>query len=301
MARWVAPIFVAVAFVGLVTIGIWQVRKHLPRPEEWARLLELELSKTLAVPVKVGSADIGLTGAAIKNLQIQPDPRSPTGYILTVPQIQLRWSLGQILLTNATLFLWRDRTGRWNIQPFIAQKPERPAARIPILRIRESTLILGDETLPLPNGLPFRLKLVNVEATVQPVELGTRIEASGQILPPLGTSDSQANLTIVQIGDETGRETHGRFVGTNISFNALPKQLQTFGNGQVSVTDGTIAEFLLNWHQTDGETNLSGSAKFKDAVFKLRGMKTATLIPLQASLSFSLLLTQKQVRKLASN
>ncbi len=317
MARWVAPIFVAVAFVGLVTIGIWQVRKHLPRPEEWARLLELELSKTLAVPVKVGSADIGLTGAAIKNLQIQPDPRSPTGYILTVPQIQLRWSLGQILrpsqwkqmvraqveqtlhqiiVTNATLFLWRDRTGQWNIQPFIAQKPERPAARIPILRIRESTLILGDETLPLPNGLPFRLNLVNVEATVQPVELGTRIEASGQILPPLGTSDSQANLTIVQIGDETGRETHGRFVGTNIRFNALPKQLQTFGNGQVSVTDGTIAEFLLNWHQTDGETNLSGSAKFKDAVFKLRGMKTATLSPLQASLSFSLLLTQKQVR-----
>ncbi|MFN3421783.1 MAG: hypothetical protein ACK40X_08675, partial [Armatimonadota bacterium] len=317
MTRWLTLILVFVTFLGFFTIGVWQARKHLPKPEEWARLLEMELTKTLAVPVRIESANVGLTGATIKNLQIQPDPRSPSGYILTVPEIQLRWSLRQILrpsqwkqliraqveqtlhqivVANATLFLWRDRTGRWNIQPFLAQRPRQPAQRVPALKIRESTLILGDETLPLPNGLPFQLKLVNVQATVQPIELGTRIEASGQILPPLGTPSSQANLTIVQVSNETGQETHGRLVATNIRIAALPKQLQTFGNGKASLMDGAITQITLNWNRIDRETELSGSAGLKDAVLKLHIAKPKTLSPAQALLSFSLLLTQQRIR-----
>ncbi len=317
MRRWLTLILVSVTFLVFLTIGIWQAQKHLPKPEEWARLLEMELTKTLAVPVRIESANVGLTGATIKNLQFQPDPRSPSGYILTVPKIQLRWSLRQILrpsqwkqliraqveqtlhqivVTNATLFLWRDRTGRWNIQPLLAQKPGRPVQKFPALRIRESTLILGDETLPLPNGLPFQLKLVNVQATVQPIELGARIEASGQILPPLGTTSSQANLTIVQVSSETGQETHGRLVATNIRIAALPKQLQTFGNGKVNLMDGAITQITLNWSQADRETDLNGVANLKDVVFKLRIAKPITLSPLHALLSFSLFLTRQQVR-----
>lgn len=317
MRRWLTLILVSVTFLGFLTIGVWQARKHLPKPEEWARLLEMELTKTLAVPVRIESANVSLTGATIKNLQFQPDPRSPSGHILTVPKIQLRWSLRQILppsqwkqlirvqvektlhqivVANATLFLWRDRTGRWNIQPLLAKRPGQPARRVPALKIRESTLIFGDETLPLPNGLPFQLKLVNVQATVQPIELGARIEASGQILPPLGTPNSQANLTIVQVSSETSQETHGRLVATNIRVAALPKQLQTFGNGRVSLMDGAIAQITLNWGQIDGETDLNGVANLKDVVFKLRIAKPKTLSPLNASLSFSLLLTRQKVR-----
>ncbi|MFN4178944.1 MAG: translocation/assembly module TamB domain-containing protein [Armatimonadota bacterium] len=317
MRRWLTLILVSVTFLGLLTIGVWQARKHLPKPEEWARLLEMELTKTLAAPVRIESANVGLTGATIKNLQIQPDPRSPSGYILTVPKIQLRWSLKQILrpsewkqlvraqveqtlhqivVANATLFLWRDRTGRWNIQPLLAQRPKRPAQGVPALKIRESTLILGDETLPLPNGLPFQMKLVNVQVTVQPIELGARIEASGQILPPLGTPSSQANLTIVQVSNETGQETHGRLIATNIRITDLPKQLQTFGDGKVNLADGTIAGITLNWSQTNEETELSGMAILKGVVFKLSIAKPTTLSPMHSSLSFSLLLTRKQVR-----
>lgn len=317
MARWAALIFVAIVFVGLVTVGIWQARKHLPKPDEWARLLEAELSKVLKVPVKIESTDLGLTGATIKNLQIQPDFRSPTGYILTVPEIQLRWSLKQILqpsqwkqlvraqiertlnqivVTNATLFLWRDRSGRWNIQPFLARRPSRLAAQVPTLRVEKSTLIIGDETLPLPSGLPFRLKLVNVQATLQPVKSGNLVKASGQIIPPLGSPNSQANLTIVQIVDETRRETQGRLTATEINLAHLPKQIRTLVNGWVNLTGGTIAELSLNWRQTDGETDLSGAAKLRDALLKLRDTKAQILSPLQASLSFSLLLNQKQVR-----
>lgn len=97
MARWIAPLLVTVTFFGLLTVGFWQARKHLPNPKEWARLLETELQATLSVPVKVGSAEISLNGATIRNLMIQPDSRSPTGYVLTVPELKLRWSLWQIL------------------------------------------------------------------------------------------------------------------------------------------------------------------------------------------------------------
>jgi len=50
MARWIAPLLVTVTFLGLITIGVWQARKHLPSPSEWARLLETELQATLSVP-----------------------------------------------------------------------------------------------------------------------------------------------------------------------------------------------------------------------------------------------------------
>jgi len=132
MARWTAPLLVTVTFIGLLAVGFWQARKHLPSPSEWGRLLETELQATLSVPVKIGSAEIGLNGATIRKLMIQPDSRSPTGYVLTVPELKLRWSwwqilrpsqwkrvvqaqveraLHQIIIANATLFLWRDRMG----------------------------------------------------------------------------------------------------------------------------------------------------------------------------------------------
>ncbi|MCX7966875.1 MAG: translocation/assembly module TamB domain-containing protein [Armatimonadetes bacterium] len=316
MARWVAPIFVAIAFVSLITIGIWQARKHLPKPDEWARLLELELTKTLNVPVKIGSADIGLTGALIENLQIQPEARSPTGYILTVPKLQFRWSLKevlrpsqwkqvvraqieralhQVIVTNATLFLWRDRTGRWNFQPFIVQRPKRPAAQIPILRVKESTLIIGDETLPLPDGLPFRLKLVNVQATVEPIELGTRIIASGQFEPPFGSENSRVNLTISQIGHETFPETHGRLVATGIRINYLPKRFQEFFDGKLKLVGGTVSIFVLNWHQCEEIGQISGAADLNAVPVALKFQKPVNLKPIHAFLSFALSMTNRKV------
>jgi uncharacterized protein YhdP len=72
MARWIAPLLVTVTFLGLIAIGVWQARKNLPSPKEWAKLLETELQATLSVPVRIGSAEIGLTGATIRSLMIQP-------------------------------------------------------------------------------------------------------------------------------------------------------------------------------------------------------------------------------------
>lgn len=308
MARFTAPLFVAFTFTVLIAIGLWQVKRHLPSPSEWAKLLEAELTKTFSTTVKVESAKVGLSGAALKNLRIQPDARSPTGYILTVPELKLRWSLWsivrpsqwkkvvqaqieqaihQIIVANATLFLWRDQAGRWNFQPFLAQKPTRKPVRLPPIQIRDSTLVLGDETLPLPGGLPFRLKLVDVQATVQPIELGTRVEARGQLAPPLGTPNSQAILTIVQTSDEVVRETHGRLVVTNIKVASLPDRLLSLGDGRVKVIDGTISQLVLNWQQTGSEVQFSGTARLEDAAAVLRGREIVKTSPLDSEVAFN--------------
>ena len=317
MARWIAPLLVTVTFLGLIAVGVWQARKHLPSPSEWARLLETELQATLSVPVKVGSAEIGLTGATIRKLMIQPDSRSPTGYVLTVPELKLRWSwwqilrpsqwkqvvqaqieraLHQIIIANATLFLWRDRMGRWNVQTFLVQRPTRPAARIPALRIRDGTLIIGDETLPLPNGLPFRLKLVNVQATVRTVDFGTHIEVEGQIASPLGMDGSKASLTIVQVGNEVERESRGRLTVTGIKVNALPQRIRSLGDGRVNLLSGKVAQLVLNWQQKDTEAELIGTMLLSETVAKLGISKPANLSPIDAALSFSVRLADRRVR-----
>ncbi|MEZ8217042.1 AsmA-like C-terminal region [Candidatus Fervidibacteria bacterium JGI MDM2 SSWTFF-3-K9] len=317
MARWIAPLLVTVTFFGLLTVGFWQARKHLPNPKEWARLLETELQATLSVPVKVGSAEISLNGATIRNLMIQPDSRSPTGYVLTVPELKLRWSLWQILrpsqwkqvvqaqiervlhqviIANATLFLWRDRKGRWNVQTFFAQQPTRPAARVPALQIRDGTLIIGDETLPLPNGLPFKLKLVNVQAKVRPVDSGTHIEAEGRIASPLGLDGSKASLTIVQVGNEVGQDSRGRLTAKGIKVAALPQQIRSFGDGRVNLLSGKVDQLVLNWQQKDTEAELSGSALLNDTIAKLAISKPSNLSPLDAALSFSVRLADRRIR-----
>jgi len=101
---------------------------------------------------------------------------------------------------------------------------DRPALLRESLRcgLGDGTLIIGDETLPLPNGLPFRLKLVNVQATVKPVDSGTHIEAEGQIASPLGMDGSKASLTIVQVRSEVGQESRGWLTATGIKIVDLP-------------------------------------------------------------------------------
>ncbi|MGQ9461843.1 MAG: translocation/assembly module TamB domain-containing protein [Candidatus Fervidibacter sp.] len=308
MARFTAPLFMAFTFTVLIAIGLWQVKRHLPSPSEWAKLLEVELTKTLSTTVKVEGTKVSLTGATLKNLRIQPDARSPTGYILTVPELKLRWSLWnivrpsrwkkvaqaqveqaihQIIVANATLFLWRDQAGRWNFQPFLAQKPTRKPVKVPPMQIRDSTLVLGDETLPLSDRLPFRLKLVNVQATVQPIELGTRVEAQGQLPPPLGTPDSQALLTIVQTSNEAVQETHGRLVVTNIKVASLPDRLLSLGDGRVKVIDGTISQLVLNWQQTGSRGQLGGTARLEDAVAVLQGKEIVKPSLLDSEVAFN--------------
>lgn len=317
MARWIAPFLVTVTFLGLIAIGVWQARKHLPNPKEWARLLETELRATLSVPVKIGSAEIGLTGATIRSLMIQPDSRSPTGYVLTVPELKLRWSwwqilrppqwkrvvqaqieraLHQVIIANATLFLWRDRMGRWNVQNLFAQRLTRPAARVPALRIRDGTLIIGDETLPLPNGLPFRLKLVNVQAKVKPVDSGTHIEAEGQIASPLGMDGSKAILTILQVRSEVKQEFRGRLTATGIKIVDLPQRIRSLGDGRVNLLSGEVAQLVLNWQQKDAEAELNGSLLLNHAVAKLAISKPTTLSPFNADFSFSVRMAGRQVR-----
>ncbi len=317
MFRWIAPVLVVVTFLLLLAIGFWQARKHLPNPNEFVRLVETELTRIFRVPVKVESVQIGFSGAIIKNLKIQPDPRSPTGYTLTVPQLRFRWSLRQILrpselkqfvqkqieqaihqvtIANATFFLWRDRKGVWNIQPLIAQRKRvRTTVRVPTMHIRDSTLIWDDETLPLPNGLPFRLKLVNVQATVEPIELGTRITAKGQLEPPLGMENNQANLTIVQVKHETFSETHGRIVASGLSVTHLPERLQSFAEGRVKLIGGIVSTVVLNWHQMDETEQISGTADLNRVPIALNFSKQIKFKPVDASLSFALNLRKGKV------
>ncbi len=309
MSRWLAPIFVALTFLAILAIGFWKARNQLPSPKELARLVEAELTEIFGVPVKIESVQIGIRGAVVKNLRIQPDQRSPTGYTLTVPQLDFNWSLRQlfrpsqweqfvreqieralhqVIIANATLFLWRDKRGVWNIQPFFAQRKQAPTAwKVPTILIKDSTLVLGDETLPLPEGFPFRLKLVNVQGTIEPIELGTRITVTGQIAPPLGTGKSQVNLRIAQLGHETSSETHGRLIALNIRIAHLPERLQSFPEGRARLLGGTISTLVLNWHQTEETENISGAADLVNVPIALNFKKPFNLKPLQAFLSFA--------------
>lgn len=327
MARWVAPLLVAFTFSVLIAIGIWQARKHLPSPEEWAKLFENELTAILSVPVEVGSAHVGLTGAIIRDLRIQPEHRSPTGYILTIPELKLRWSwhqifkpsqwrqiaraqleqtLRQVIIANASLFLWRDKRGVWNVQPFLTRRPQRRAVRLPALRIENGTLVIGDETLPLPNGMPFQLKLVNVRATTRPVDSGAVAEAEGQIASPLGLENSKASLMIVQVGDEFERGSKSRLIATDIRVSALPQRLRAFKDIRAILTDGIVSKLVLDWQEDvgkvgsrtarRGEAVLSATAKLKETIVRLTGSKAKELRPLNVELSLHLRLENQQVR-----
>ncbi len=279
MARWTAPLLIGFVFAGLIGMGIWHVRQHLPTPQEWARLLEAEWTKALAMPVQVEAATVGLTGAILHQLRIQPDSRSPTGYLLTVPELWLRWSvrqwlrpsewrrtmqaqleraLRQIVVSNAILFLWRDRRGVWNWQPMWATRPIRRPMRFPLIKIHNGEIVLGDETLPLPDDTPFRLHLVAVDATVQPSEGGIFIEAQGRLKEPLGAPNSWVSVTIRQVSLEGMQETHGRLQLSRLRLSALPQKWRHFAEGQV--WDGEMVNAVLHWHQTDAETSLSGTA-----------------------------------------
>jgi len=279
MARWTAPLLIGFVFAGLIGMGIWHIRQHLPTPQEWARLLEAEWTKALAMPVQVEAATVGLTGAILHKLRIQPDSRSPTGYLLTVPKLWLRWSvrqwlrpsewrrtvqaqleraLHQIVVSNAILFLWRDRRGVWNWQPMWATRPIRRPMRFPLIKIHNGEIVLGDETLPLPDGTPFRLHLVAVDATVKPSEGGILIEAQGRLKEPLGAPNSWVSVTIRQVSLEGMQERHGRLQLSRLRLSALPQKWRHFAEGQVR--DGEMVNAVLHWHQTDAETSLSGTA-----------------------------------------
>jgi hypothetical protein len=78
MQRTVTFSLVLVAFVGIVAIGVWQVRRHLPTPTELATVLQRELTQQLKVPVRIGRVEVGWWGATVHQVLILPDRRRVT-------------------------------------------------------------------------------------------------------------------------------------------------------------------------------------------------------------------------------
>lgn len=311
MRRWTAPVLVLFVFMGLFGMGVWHLRQNWLTPQEWAQVLEKELSHLLGLPVRLEVASVGWTGVTVRNLRVQPDRRSPTGYFLTVPELRLKWSwrdlarpsswrqllqaqaeqvLHQVALTNATVFLWRDRAGEWNV-PFVGARPQgRRPVRLPLVRIHNGTFILGDETLPLSDGLPFQLRLTAVDGFVQPVEQGTQMQLTGQLGPPLGTGESRAQLSLIQVSvNEKAPEVHGRLVVSLMRLPALPQQWRAWNEWRLK--SGELADIVLNWQQRDGEVELSGLATVRNAVVL---SPKAVFSPLQAAIQFVVSLEEKR-------
>ncbi len=313
MSRWTASLLVALVFVALIGMGLWHIRKNLPSPQEWTQLLEKELSHALGVPVQLEVASVRLTGAVVRQLRIQPDPRSPTGYFLTIPEVRLRWALRDLLrpsrwrqllraqveqvlhhivVANATVFLWRNQTGNWNVPFLTARAPARRPIRLPNITIRNSVFILGDETLPLPDGTPFQLRLVAVEGTVQPINGGTRLDLFGQLSEPLGSPESRAALTIVQVSVGEGEpQTHGRLLLSHLQLNALPAQWRAFDRWQLR--GGSLRNIVVHWQQEGKEVSLSATARVHNALVR---HPKGSFAPLHALLRFAASLNGNKVR-----
>ncbi|MFA0768724.1 MAG: hypothetical protein OXFUSZZB_002052, partial [Candidatus Fervidibacter sp.] len=242
MQRAITFSSVLVAFVGIVAIGVWQVRRHLPTPTELAAVLQRELTQQLKVPVRIGRVEVGWWGATVHQVLILPDRRSPTGYLLTVPKLRLRWSwrlllspsrwrqaiqqqltqaVQRVLVADARLFLWRDRKGRWNADPLFSARPTK-RQRLPAVTFRRSELELGDEMFPLPDGTPFRLRLVDAEGEWRQDANGSVLRLQGKIAAPLGTEKSAAKVLIVERVGERWRETEGRLHFPGLQANGWP-------------------------------------------------------------------------------
>ncbi|MCS7265277.1 MAG: translocation/assembly module TamB domain-containing protein, partial [Armatimonadetes bacterium] len=132
-------------------------------------------------------------------------------------------------------------------------------------------------------------------ATVEPIELGTRITVQGQIEPPLGYQNSQANLTIAQLGHENERETHGRLVATNIRIAYLPKRLQSFVGEGVKLFGGKVSTLILNWHQSKEIAMISGAVDLNGVSVALNFQKPVKLKPADAFLAFAFNMTNGKI------
>ncbi|MFA0762325.1 MAG: hypothetical protein XFASWVDF_000032 [Candidatus Fervidibacter sp.] len=269
MQRAITFSLVLAAFVGTVAIGIWQMRRHLPTPTELAAMLQRELTQQLKVPVRIGRVEVGWWGATVHQVHILPDRRSPTGYLLTVPKLRLHWSwqlllspshwrqairqqlteaVQQVLVADARLFLWRDRKGRWNANPLLSARPSK-RQRLPIVTFRRSELVLSDEMFPLPDGTPFRLRLLDAEGEWRQDANGSVLRLQGKIAAPLGTEKSAAKVIIVERVGERWRETEGRLHFTGLQANRLPERLRRWFDGRLTVQRGDLAEGEIYWAQ----------------------------------------------------
>ncbi len=259
-------------------MGLWQVRQHLPTPKELASVVQAELTNALGVPVRLQGAEASLTGATLWGLRILPDKRSPTGYLLTVPQMRLRWSvkellsppgwrrfvqaqlersLNQVVISDAMLFLWRDPSGQWNAQPLLREVSRRPRRQVIPMRFHDSELIIGDETLPLPDGTPLRLHLTAVRGELRPVDGGSALSVQGNLQPPLGIKGSKATLTLTEIAGESVSERQGTLSLTKVPIASLPQKAQRFFGDRLSLDGGIVTDGELQWQQSDDTVSLT--------------------------------------------
>ncbi|GBC99990.1 hypothetical protein HRbin17_02523 [bacterium HR17] len=298
MTRWTTWLLVAIAMCGIVGIGVFQVRRHLPTPMELAQVLQRELTHALKVPVHIERVEVGITGATLRHIRILPDHRSPTGFLLTVPQVRLQWSwrlllsparwrrvvqeqlanaFRQVLVSNATLFLWRDRAGRWNASPLLAA-PARSRTALPPVQFRESTVVLEDETLPLPDGRPFRLRLTRAHAEFRRHADRDTIVVRGQIAPPLGTPDSAAELHLTELVTEQGRTTQGQLRVQGLQIAALPQRTRRLVQGRLRLLSGTVLAGNLEWTRRGQAVELRATARGRAVVLSWRTVNGASAV-----------------------
>lgn len=317
MRRWIAPLLVTVTFAVIIVIGIWQVRKHLPTPVELASVVQAELTDALRVPVRLQGAKVSLTGATLRNLQILPDKRSPTGYLLTIPELRLRWSakqllspsgwrrvvkaqleraLNQVIISKAMLFLWRDQSGQWNAQPLLSKAPRRPRRPVPFMRFQDSELIIGDETLPLPDGTPLRLHLTSVRGELRPVNGGSSFSVQGTLQPPLGTNGSMANLTMTEIFSERGSETQGKLHFTKVLISSLPQQARRFWNNHLHLDGGIVTDGELQWQQSNETVSLTVTLTGRRVKATWHDGQVKPFHPADVSITIALNMEHKAVR-----
>lgn len=313
MRRWLGLSFVIVTFILLSVIAIRQIRQKLPTPQELAAVVEAEMTSALGVPVRLKKAEVSITGAKFRNLQVLPDNRSPTGYFLTVPELRLRWSLRQILfpsqwhqafreqmekamrqifVSDATMFLWRDKEGRLNAQQLL-KVPRRP---IPSVRFQDSTLIFCDETLPLPDGVPFQLRLTSVNGEIRHVNGGTELKAQGVLQPPSGTDGSVASLSLLQLVNEGKSEGRGRLRIAKVRINALPQQWRWFFGNRLRIGDGDIADCEFQWQKSNNFTSLTGVLKTQQLTAVWDDKRPVRLHPADALIAIALKMENRYIR-----
>ncbi len=317
MQRAITFSSVLVAFVGIVAIGVWQVRRHLPTPTELAAMLQRELTQQLKVPVRIGRVEVGWWGATVHQVQILPDRRSPTGYLLTVPKLRLRWSwrlllspsrwrqaiqqqltqvVQQVLVADARLFLWRDRKGHWNANPLFSARPTK-RQRLPAVTFRRSELELGDEMFPLPDGTPFRLRLLDAEGEWRQDANGSVLRLQGKIAVPLGTEKSTAKVLIVERVGERWRETEGSLHFTELRAEQFPERLRRWLDGRLTVQRGDLAEGEIYWAQQGKRWQVRFAFLGRQLVADWRQSRRTTSLQLrEVTLRGALRMDRQQVR-----
>ncbi|MFA0781242.1 MAG: hypothetical protein RJAPGHWK_002768 [Candidatus Fervidibacter sp.] len=317
MQRAITFSSVLVAFVGIVAIGVWQMRRHLPTPTELAAMLQRELTQQLKVPVRIGRVEVSWWGATVHQVHILPDRRSPTGYLLTVPKLRLHWSwwlllspsrwrqairqqlteaVQRVLVADATLFLWRDRKGRWNANPLLSARPSK-RQRLPIVTFRRSELVLSDEMFPLPDGTPFRLRLLDAEGEWRQDANGSVLRLQGKIAVPLGTEKSTAEVHIVERVGERWRETEGSLHFMELRAERLPERLRRWLDGRLTVQRGDLAEGEIRWAQQGKRWQVRFALLGRQLVADWRQNRRTTSLRLrEATLRGALRMDRQKVR-----